>query len=72
MTITADIKAGERTMLTYLFARVLPVGLEECANLRYASGSIKCFLWRAADQAELRTDKLAMRLIAFPNEFQKW
>ena len=28
MTVTADIKAGERTMLTYLFARVLPVGLE--------------------------------------------
>ena len=28
MTVTADIQAGERTMLTYLFARVLPVGLE--------------------------------------------
>ena len=28
MTVTADIKAGERTMLTYLFARILPVGLE--------------------------------------------
>jgi hemolysin D len=28
MIVTADIKAGERTMLTYLFARVLPVGLE--------------------------------------------
>ena len=27
MTVTADIKAGERTMLTYLFARGLPVGL---------------------------------------------
>jgi HlyD family type I secretion membrane fusion protein len=28
MTVTADIKAGKRTLLTYLFARVLPVGLE--------------------------------------------
>src|SRR5262245_3775209 len=28
MTVTTDIKTGERTMLTYLFARVLPVGLE--------------------------------------------
>jgi hemolysin D len=28
MTVTADIKAGERTLLTYLFARVLPIGLE--------------------------------------------
>ena len=28
MTVTADIKAGERTLLTYLFARMLPVGLE--------------------------------------------
>jgi hypothetical protein len=26
----------------------------------------------AADQAWLRTDELAMRFIAFPNEFQKW
>ncbi|UGY22002.1 HlyD family type I secretion periplasmic adaptor subunit [Bradyrhizobium septentrionale] len=28
MTVTADVKAGMRTLLTYLFARVLPVGLE--------------------------------------------
>ncbi|SDE95575.1 type I secretion membrane fusion protein, HlyD family [Bradyrhizobium brasilense] len=28
MTVTADIKAGTRTLLTYLFARVLPIGLE--------------------------------------------
>ena len=28
MTVTADIKAGERNMLTYLFARGLPVGPE--------------------------------------------
>ncbi|WP_194075164.1 HlyD family type I secretion periplasmic adaptor subunit [Methylobacterium durans] len=28
MPVTADIKAGERTLLKYLFARVLPVGLE--------------------------------------------
>ncbi|WP_249147143.1 HlyD family type I secretion periplasmic adaptor subunit [Bradyrhizobium sp. AUGA SZCCT0177] len=28
MTVTADVKAGKRTLLTYLFARVLPVGLE--------------------------------------------
>uniref|UniRef100_A0A973VYX2 Membrane fusion protein (MFP) family protein n=2 Tax=Bradyrhizobium septentrionale TaxID=1404411 RepID=A0A973VYX2_9BRAD len=28
MTVTADIKAGARTLLTYLFSRVLPVGLE--------------------------------------------
>jgi len=28
MTVTADIKAGKRTLLTYLFARILPVGLE--------------------------------------------
>lgn len=28
MTVTADVKAGQRTLLTYLFARVLPVGLE--------------------------------------------
>jgi HlyD family type I secretion membrane fusion protein len=28
MPITADIKAGERTLLKYIFARVLPVGLE--------------------------------------------
>ena len=36
MTVTGDIKAGERTMLTYLFARVLPVGWlasKEWANL---------------------------------------
>jgi HlyD family type I secretion membrane fusion protein len=28
MTVTADIKAGKRTLLTYLFARILPIGLE--------------------------------------------
>ncbi|GJE41124.1 HlyD family type I secretion periplasmic adaptor subunit [Methylobacterium soli] len=28
MPITADVKAGERTLLKYLFARILPVGLE--------------------------------------------
>ena len=28
MTVTADIKAGTRTLLTYLFARILPIGLE--------------------------------------------
>ena len=28
MTIKADIKAGTRTLLTYLFARILPIGLE--------------------------------------------
>ncbi len=28
MPVTADIKVGERNILTYLFARVLPVGLE--------------------------------------------
>ena len=28
MTVRADIKAGERTLLTYLFARVMPVRLE--------------------------------------------
>src|SRR5262249_18464986 len=28
MTVRADIKAGQRTLLTYLFARMLPVGLE--------------------------------------------
>lgn len=28
MTVKADIKAGQRTLLTYLFARILPVGLE--------------------------------------------
>jgi HlyD family type I secretion membrane fusion protein len=28
MTVTADIKAGGRTLLTSLFARILPVGLE--------------------------------------------
>jgi HlyD family type I secretion membrane fusion protein len=28
MTVKADIKAGQRTLLTYLFARVLPIGLE--------------------------------------------
>jgi HlyD family type I secretion membrane fusion protein len=28
MTVRADIKAGQRTLLTYLFARILPVGLE--------------------------------------------
>jgi membrane fusion protein, hemolysin D len=28
MTVTADVKAGARTLLTYLFARVLPIGLE--------------------------------------------
>jgi hypothetical protein len=28
MPVTADIKVGQRSILTYLFARVLPVGLE--------------------------------------------
>jgi multidrug efflux pump subunit AcrA (membrane-fusion protein) len=28
MTVTTDIKVGERTLLTYLFARVFAVGLE--------------------------------------------
>ncbi|MBR1193829.1 HlyD family type I secretion periplasmic adaptor subunit [Bradyrhizobium sp. AUGA SZCCT0240] len=28
MTVTADVKAGKRTLLTYLFARVMPAGLE--------------------------------------------
>jgi multidrug efflux pump subunit AcrA (membrane-fusion protein) len=28
MTVAADIKVGERPLLTYLFARILPVGLE--------------------------------------------
>ena len=28
MTVRADIKAGTRTLLTYLFARILPIGLE--------------------------------------------
>jgi hypothetical protein len=28
MPVTADIKVGQRNILTYLFARVLPVGLE--------------------------------------------
>jgi HlyD family type I secretion membrane fusion protein len=28
MPVTADIKAGERTVLSYLFARILPVALE--------------------------------------------
>jgi HlyD family type I secretion membrane fusion protein len=28
MTVTGDIKVGERPLLTYLFARILPVGLE--------------------------------------------
>jgi hypothetical protein len=28
MTVTSDIKVGERPLLTYLFARILPVGLE--------------------------------------------
>ena len=32
MTVTADIKAGKRTMLTYLFARVLPVGTRRNAR----------------------------------------
>ena len=28
MTVTADVKAGTRTLLTYVFARILPIGLE--------------------------------------------
>jgi membrane fusion protein, hemolysin D len=28
MTVRADIKAGTRTLLTYLFARILLIGLE--------------------------------------------
>jgi multidrug efflux pump subunit AcrA (membrane-fusion protein) len=28
MPVTADIKVGQRNILTYLFARVLPIGLE--------------------------------------------
>ena len=28
MPVTADIKVGQRNILHYLFARVLPVGLE--------------------------------------------
>jgi multidrug efflux pump subunit AcrA (membrane-fusion protein) len=28
MPVTTDIRVGERTLLMYLFARVLPVGLE--------------------------------------------
>ena len=32
MTVTADIKAGERTLLTYLFARILPVGARRNAR----------------------------------------
>ena len=36
MTVTADIKAGERTLLTYLFARVLPVRTRR--NAMSASG----------------------------------
>lgn len=28
MTVTADVKIGERNLLTYLFARILPVGFE--------------------------------------------
>jgi len=28
MTVAADVRIGERTLLTYLFARVLPIGLE--------------------------------------------
>jgi hypothetical protein len=33
MIVRADIKAGERTLLTSLFARVMPVVLERCAKL---------------------------------------
>jgi multidrug efflux pump subunit AcrA (membrane-fusion protein) len=28
MPVTADVKAGKRNILAYLFARILPVGLE--------------------------------------------
>ena len=37
MTVRADIKAGERTLPTYLFARVMPVGREGMRDLS-ASG----------------------------------
>jgi membrane fusion protein, hemolysin D len=35
MTVTADIKAGERTSLTNLFARMLPVGLEAMREVKH-------------------------------------